>query len=101
MAQVGDARARARRGPCTLLRSDPDWPRVRSRGRRKRAVRAHFLRSRPALTAALLFAGAIAAGALLWLVHRALGERPRERVVGINESLETRVASDCVTHDVP
>ena len=63
-------------------------------------MRAHLLRSRPALTAALLLAGAIAAGALLSLGHRALGERPRERVVGGNEPPAPRVAPELESLDV-
>ena len=62
-------------------------------------MRAHLLRSRPALTAALLLAGAIAAGALLSLGHRALGERPRERVVGGNEPPAPRVAPELESLD--
>src|SRR5438270_495684 len=49
--------------------------------------------------AAALLAGAIAAGALLSLGHRALGERPRERVAGGNEPPAPRVAPELESLD--
>jgi CubicO group peptidase (beta-lactamase class C family) len=56
-------------------------------------------RSRPALTAVLLLAGAIAAAALLSLGHRALREPPRERVTGGNEPPAPRVAPELESLD--
>jgi CubicO group peptidase (beta-lactamase class C family) len=57
------------------------------------------LRSRPALAAALLLAGALAAGALLWVGHRASAEPPREPVAGGNEPPAPRVAPELESLD--
>jgi CubicO group peptidase (beta-lactamase class C family) len=57
------------------------------------------LRSRPALAAALLLAGALAAAALLWIGHRASAEPPRERVAGGNEPPAPRVAPELESLD--
>jgi CubicO group peptidase (beta-lactamase class C family) len=57
------------------------------------------LSSRPALAAALLLAGAVAAGALLWVGHRTSAEPPRERVAGGNEPPAPRVAPELESLD--
>jgi CubicO group peptidase (beta-lactamase class C family) len=57
------------------------------------------LRSRPALAAALLLAGGLAAGTLLWVGHRALAEPPREPVAGGNEPPAPRVAPELESLD--
>ena len=62
-------------------------------------MRAHLLRSRPASAAALLLAGAVAGGALLWVAFHASAEPPRERVAGGNEPPAPRVAPELESLD--